>query len=530
MGPGHYLQYLPVLHAEIEPEVYLEVGTESGASLSFSRATSIAVDPAFKIDPQAFAGKSQIYLFQQKSDDFFASDIMGRLGHKVDLAFLDGMHLFEYLLRDFINTERLMNRDGVIAMHDCVPFTRLAAEREWDPNKTVSWVGDVWKIIPILKIYRPDLRLDVLSLAPSGLVCVRGLNPDNRVLSDNYDRILAEYSDLDLDGFGAEKFTSLCAPVDPFASRALTEATLVVNTSTPDESVQESWGDHHFGVALTEAFQRQGRATDLRNRDRWRAEIGQDEIALTIRGHGDLRSYPPDRGFMWVIYPGKPPVTTLELEAMGHVFVASHSAVETYAQRIGPDRVSYLPQAFDGQRMFPPAPDAPREGMVFVGNNHFRVGALRPMVSMALECGAQPAIWGRQWNGTPAAGHVRADLLPNAQLGAVYRGAEIVLCDHTKAMAGNGFVSNRIFDALACGAAVICDRVPGLPDGFSDHVWQVSNSVEFEAALAEIRAESAEIREARRAFALRMAQIHSFDARARQILSVLYGRPQGRDH
>ncbi|MDQ3726421.1 MAG: glycosyltransferase, partial [Actinomycetota bacterium] len=40
--------------------------------------------------------------------------------------------------------------------------------------------------------------------------------------------------------------------------------------------------------------------------------------------------------------------------------------------------------------------------------------------------------------------------------------AKVVLCDHWDDMREHGFVSNRIYDALACGATVISDAVPGL--------------------------------------------------------------------
>lgn len=217
MGPGHYLDYLPILHQDVKPEVYFEIGTESGASMTFADCEVIAVDPTFQIDPAAYIGRRIIHLYQMPSDDFFAADALARLADRVDLAFLDGMHLFEYLLRDFINIEKHMNPDGAVAMHDCVPFSFQAAEREWDRSKTASWTGDVWKIIPILKEYRPDLDVSTYSLAPSGLVVVRGLDPRNTVLTDRYNEILARYIEVSLSDYGVETFTNELGLTDPFA-------------------------------------------------------------------------------------------------------------------------------------------------------------------------------------------------------------------------------------------------------------------------------------------------------------------------
>ncbi len=34
----------------------------------------------------------------------------------------------------------------------------------------IYWTGDVWKLIPILQRYRPDLQLTLFDAPPSGLV------------------------------------------------------------------------------------------------------------------------------------------------------------------------------------------------------------------------------------------------------------------------------------------------------------------------------------------------------------------------
>ena len=70
--------------------------------------------------------------------------------------------------------------------------------------------------------------------------------------------------------------------------------------------------------------------------------------------------------------------------------------------------------------------------------------------------------------------HFRGKWLGNADVGSTYRSSEIVLCDHILSMQNSGFISNRIFDALACGAPMISDRLPSLPPDFSRFVEMVS--------------------------------------------------------
>ena len=63
----------------------------------------------------------------------------------------------------------------------------------------------MWKLVPILRQYRPDLAITVLDAPPTGLVLVTGLDPSSRVLWDNYGRICAEYSSKSLGDYGLER-------------------------------------------------------------------------------------------------------------------------------------------------------------------------------------------------------------------------------------------------------------------------------------------------------------------------------------
>ena len=150
--------------------------------------------------------KPALHLFQTKSDDFFELDFLKKNAIAVSASFLDGMHLMEYLLRDFINAERNSHPNGVIAMHDCCPYDTLMTTRDLKNLPTGSWTGDVWKMLPILQKYRPDLKITVLNCAHTGLVVVSNLDPQNIVLAKNYEAILKSYLDVDLASYGVEKF------------------------------------------------------------------------------------------------------------------------------------------------------------------------------------------------------------------------------------------------------------------------------------------------------------------------------------
>ena len=202
---AHYLNFLSAMHRNLNPTWYLEVGTSAGHSLKQARSNFVAIDPNFRVSQPIIGTQQEGHFFQGTSDDVFASGRVSQIVDAFDLAFLDGLHLFEFLLRDFIATEKLSRPESTIVMHDIVPITRIAAARTWDHEKTRAWTGDVWKLVPILREYRPDLTLEIVDCPPSGLAIITCLDPSNQVLQDNYQSIVADFSDLSIDQFGKDK-------------------------------------------------------------------------------------------------------------------------------------------------------------------------------------------------------------------------------------------------------------------------------------------------------------------------------------
>ncbi len=200
-------EVLRYLHNYLRPKSYIEIGTWRGESLALASCASIAIDPKFDISTNVIGVKPLCALYQMDSDDFFASHDPTRiLGRRIDLAFLDGLHLFESLLRDFINTEKFSNRNSVIALHDCLPPDPDWAHRSKPPGE--PWTGDVWKVPLILKKYRPDLKIHLLNSFPTGLILITNLDRKASLLSKQYFNIVEEFSDLDLLEFGKNELQS----------------------------------------------------------------------------------------------------------------------------------------------------------------------------------------------------------------------------------------------------------------------------------------------------------------------------------
>ncbi len=169
-----------------------------GGSLSDISCDAVCVDPEFEITHNVIKKRNRTMFFQMTSDDFFAVEkLENYFPSGVDIAFLDGMHLFEYTLRDFINVERFCHQRSIILLHDCLPSNLRMTSRFF--RKGEDWTGDVWKLIPILKKYRPDVRVLLLDCPPTGLVCCTNLDPESVILSKSYYKIVDEFAHQSLD-------------------------------------------------------------------------------------------------------------------------------------------------------------------------------------------------------------------------------------------------------------------------------------------------------------------------------------------
>jgi hypothetical protein len=200
-----YLNFMNWLHSEMLFDWYMEIGCRKGDSFAPVRSKTIAVDPFFRAEINIIGTKPALHVFQATSDAFFEEGFLQRNGIRLSVSFLDGMHLFEYLLRDFMNTEAASDPKGVIMMHDLVPHNLAMTTRDLSAIRG-AWTGDVWKLLPILQRWRPDLTLTMLNLRPTGVLCASNLSPENRVLHENYDAIVAEFMALDIETYGVERY------------------------------------------------------------------------------------------------------------------------------------------------------------------------------------------------------------------------------------------------------------------------------------------------------------------------------------
>jgi len=195
-GP-EYIEWLERFQKKLKPRTYLEIGVESGYSLQFAKepTRSIGIDP----DPGIrFTIKSPMKLFALNSDDFFKEyNLTNEFdGLPVSLAFIDGLHEYDQALRDFFNIERHSTKSTIVLLHDVQGAIPEISTRDRETN---YWAGDTWKIMHVLKEYRPDLTIATIPTYPTSLGVITNLNPNYSYTKTDFNEMVKFAENLKFD-------------------------------------------------------------------------------------------------------------------------------------------------------------------------------------------------------------------------------------------------------------------------------------------------------------------------------------------
>jgi GT2 family glycosyltransferase len=291
-----------------------------------------------------------------------------------------------------------------------------------------------------------------------------------------------------------------------------------IKNPAPANDSAESWGDTHFARAVAVALRSLGQEVIIDHRPAFHRATGHfDDVTLLLRGLVPFRPAYGQVNLLWLIsHPellGK-----AEVQLYDRAFAASPTWAARKSAQWGV-RIDPLLQATD-PALFHPGLGSPDTGeqVLFVGNSR---KVMRPMVRDAIDAGLPLSVFGADWGPLIPADFVKGTYVPNDELGAVYRSAGVVLNDHWDDMRAEGFLSNRLFDAVACGARVITDDVEGLREVFGPSV-QVAHDAESLKKLASSDDLDEVFRDdaTRTEWATKFASEHSFTARAQALLDA----------
>jgi GT2 family glycosyltransferase len=229
----------------------------------------------------------------------------------------------------------------------------------------------------------------------------------------------------------------------------------------------ERWGDVPVADALRRELRALGLVVRLAGRDRWGS--GADataDVTVHLKGRGVAPVADGQRNLIWVFsHPSE--LAPGELDAADLVLAGSALLAQRLATRTSTPIV-VLPQATDARRFATGAVDAAlRSRLLFVGNTR---SVARPAVIGAVAADLPLTLVGAGWERYLDPRRVTRTSVPPEELPAWYRAADVVLNDHWDEMRRYGIVANRVFDALACGACVLSDDVPGMRELLDDAV------------------------------------------------------------
>jgi O-antigen biosynthesis protein len=293
---------------------------------------------------------------------------------------------------------------------------------------------------------------------------------------------------------------------------------IAITVAAPNEKVAPRWGDWHLAQAFAGALRECGHVVRVQTADHADDRAGRAcDVHCVVRGLAPVRRTRGQRHVLWIISHPEV-IETAELDSADLVLVASERFAAELRTRTRTPVEPFL-QATDTHRFRPLPPDpAHVHDVTIVAKSRDQY---RTAVADAIAGGLRPSIYGSGWDGIVDPALLVGDYVDNTDLARVYSSAGVVLNDHWSTMRDWGFVSNRIFDALACGAPVISDRLPEIADLFGDTVPTFDGAEQLRRVVDEILADP----DAARARARRGMEIvgahHTFGHRAHEFLDAL---------
>lgn len=287
-----------------------------------------------------------------------------------------------------------------------------------------------------------------------------------------------------------------------------------IDIAAPAAQRGDRWGDTYFARSLADALERRGQHVAIDRRDaRERDSRDHDDVLLVLRGLDRVTPRPGLLNVEWIIsHPDM--ITPDEVAGFDLVYAASTSWSQRMTREWGTPIQSLL-QCTD-TRWFHPDRAEPDTGpdLLFVGNSR---GVYRYAVRSALAIGADLTLHGNDWTEFVDREQIASGGVDNREVGVLYASAGVVLNDHHLDMRRDSFASNRLFDAAACGARILSDRIDGLEETFSGLVLPFDNEHEL-AQLLKRPYDAFPDNETRREIATRIIAEHSFDRRAATLI------------
>ena len=292
---------------------------------------------------------------------------------------------------------------------------------------------------------------------------------------------------------------------------------IAIKICTPSRD-SVGWGDTHFADTLAKTLECAGHHVRIDFLNEWGSDDRDIDVVIHIKGLSEYKPKPYNINIMWML--NHPTLHTRdELERYDAVLVASVPHAHRLKNELGVPVFPFL-QATDPEHFCPHAEIDKQFDLVFVGNN---IGVdrleMRRIIADLLPTQHRLAVWGKGWEGVLPPGVLQNDFITWQDLPLAYASAHIVLNDHQPEMKEYGFVNNRMFDALACGATVISDDVSSIEQVVPVHTY--TNPNDLKSLVDKLLSDEREFADLSKNLRLKVLKEFTFDQRVKELEAIL---------
>jgi hypothetical protein len=173
---------------------YLEIGVERGRTFeAIDSKIRVGVDPNPLFNHKRLP--DNVSFFKMSSDEFFSS----YNGNQFDLIFVDGLHTAYQTYKDVIESFRILSSGGLILLDDVWPSDYASSIGDKPTSDKVKqelgikhrrWYGDVYKVIPALKYFLPEISIVILGNSTDSHAQALLSKPKNFELDFNRDKVI----------------------------------------------------------------------------------------------------------------------------------------------------------------------------------------------------------------------------------------------------------------------------------------------------------------------------------------------------
>ena len=149
-GRKHRLDLIKYAIKKNNYKNYLEIGCHNNIVFDKIEIEKVGVDP--------ISGGN----FRGTSDNFFSKNKL-----RFDCIFIDGLHEYDQVKKDILNSIKILNKNGIIIVHDCLPST---INHQRVPRTRYVWNGDVWKAIVEVRTWKNVNTYTVLADQGLGVI------------------------------------------------------------------------------------------------------------------------------------------------------------------------------------------------------------------------------------------------------------------------------------------------------------------------------------------------------------------------